>query len=99
MNNEKDSRISRLVCDARVARKLLKMNGEMKYCPYCGKSLQENCMCNKNFVIDTKPNKSNPDKSVFIFMNTDSFKTALEEVTAEIKAKDELKKEPIEMAD
>ena len=75
---EKDTRTSRLVCDARVARKLLK----------------------KNFVvIDIKPNKSNPDKSVFIFENTDEFKVALDEVTAEVKAKDELKKEPVEMAD
>ena len=73
--NEKDTRVSRLVCDARVARKLLK----------------------RNFVvIDIKPNKSNPDKSVFIFENTDEFKVALEEVTAEIKAKDELKKENVE---
>ena len=76
--NEKDTRVSRLVTDPRVARKLLK----------------------RNFVvIDIKPNKSNPDKSVFIFENTDSFKVALEEVMAEIAAKDELKKEPVEMAD
>ena len=76
--NEKDTRVSRLVTDPRVARKLLK----------------------KGFVvIDIKPNKSNPDKSVFIFENTDSFKVALEEVMAEITAKDELTKEPVEMAD
>ena len=74
--NEKDTRVSRLVCDARVARKLLKR---------------------KFVVIDIKPNKSNPDKSVFIFENTDEFKIALDEVTAEIKAKDELKKEPTEV--
>ena len=76
--NEKDTRVSRLVCDARVARKLLK----------------------KNFVvIDIKPNKSNPDKSVFIFENTDEFKVALEEATTEVKAKDELKQDTIEAAD
>lgn len=76
--NEKDTRVSRLVTDSRVARKLLK----------------------KGFVvIDIKPNKSNPDKSVFIFENTDSFKVALEEVMAEITAKDEATKEPVEMAD
>lgn len=78
--NEKDTRVSRLVCDARVARKLLK----------------------RNFVvIDIKPNKSNPDKSVFIFENTDAFKIALEEVMAEISSRDELKREhfEIEMAD
>ena len=77
-NNEKDTRVSRLVCDPRIARKLLK----------------------RNFVvIDIKPNKSNPDKSVFIFENTEEFKIALEEVTAEIKAKDEVKEENVEIAE
>ena len=71
-NNEKDTRVSRLVADPRIARKLLK----------------------KGFVvIDIKPNKSNPDKSVFIFENTEEFKVALEEVTAEIKSKEEVKEE------
>lgn len=77
-NNEKDTRVSRLIADPRIARKLLK----------------------KNFVvIDIKPNKSNPDKSVFLFENTEAFKIALEEVTAEMKAKEEIKEEPVEMAD
>lgn len=77
INNEKDTRVSRLVTDPRIARKLLK----------------------KGFVvIDIKPNKSNPDKSVFIFENTEEFKVALEEVTTEIKAK-EVKEEPVEIAD
>ena len=76
-NNEKDTRVSRLVTDPRVARKLLK----------------------KGFVvIDIKPNKSNPDKSVFIFENTEEFKVVLEEVTTEIKSKEEVKEEPVEMA-
>jgi len=97
--NEKDTRVSRLVCDARVVRKLLKLNGEVRYCPYCGEALANNCKCHKNIVVDTKPNKSNPDKSVFIFQNLETFKADLEEVAAEIAAKDELKKEPIEMAD
>ena len=77
-NNEKDTRVSRLVTDPRIARKLLK----------------------KNFVvIDIKPNKSNPDKSVFIFENTEEFKIALEEVTAEVKVKDEVKEETVEIAE
>ena len=75
MNNEKDTRVSRLVTDPRIARKLLK----------------------KGFlVIDIKPNKSNPDKSVFIFENTEEFKVALEEVTTEVKSKDEVKEEIVE---
>ena len=77
-NNEKDTRVSRLVTDPRVARKLLKKG---------------------YVVIDIKPNKSNPDKSVFIFENTEEFKIALEEVTTEIKSKEEVKEEPVEMAD
>lgn len=71
-NNEKDTRVSRLVTDPRIARKLLKKG---------------------YVVIDIKPNKSNPDKSVFIFENTEEFKVALEEVTAEIKTKEEVKEE------
>ena len=98
MNNEKDMRVSRLVCDARIARKLLKLNGELKYCPYCGEALTKNCTCHKNIMVDTKPNKSNPEKSVFIFLNLETFKADLEEVTAEIKSKEEVK-EPVEMAD
>ena len=71
-NNEKDIRVSRLVTDPRIARKLLKKG---------------------YVVIDIKPNKSNPDKSVFIFENTEEFKIALDEVTAEIKAKEVVKEE------
>jgi hypothetical protein len=77
-DNEKDTRVSRLVTDARIARKLLKRGF---------------------FVIDIKPNKSNPDKSVFIFENTDEFKVALDEVTAEFAEKDEFKKESIKTAE
>lgn len=69
-NNEKDTRISRLVFDARAARKLLKLG---------------------HVVIDIKPNRSNPEKSIFIFENTPEFEAALAEVTAELKAKDEAK--------
>lgn len=93
MENEKDTRVSRLICDARVARKLLKLNGEPKYCPYCGEALTNNCACHKNIMIDTKPNKSNPDKSVFIFSNLETFKADLEEISAEIKSKEEVKEE------
>lgn len=95
--NEKDTRVSRLVTDPRIARKLLKLNGELKFCPYCGEALANSCACHKNIMTDTKPNKSNPDKSVFIFQNLETFKADLEEVAAEVAAKDELKKEPIEI--
>lgn len=78
IDNEKDTRVDRLITDPRVARKLLKLG---------------------YFVIDIKPNKSNPDKSVFVFKNTVEFKFALEQVTAEIKAKDEAKQESAEVAE
>ena len=66
--NEKDTRKSRLVFDAKIARKLLK----------------------QGFVVtDIKPNRENTDKSIFIFENTDEFKSALTQVMDEIKAKKE----------
>ena len=43
---------SQLCFDAKIARKLLKMNDEPKFCPYCGVSLAEGCECHKNIVID-----------------------------------------------
>ena len=51
MENKK----SKLCFDMKIARKLLKMNGEIKFCPYCGKGIEENCECHKNFVVDIKP--------------------------------------------
>jgi hypothetical protein len=93
--NKKDTRVSRLVGDPRVARKLLKKNGEIKFCPICGELITNNCACHKNIIVDVKPNKSNPEKSVFIFQNSEAFKADFEEITAEMKAK-EKEKEPIE---
>lgn len=66
-NNEKDTRIDRLITEPKIARKLLKLG---------------------HFIVDIKPNKSNPDKSVFIFRNTDKFKSDLEEVLAYFAKKD-----------
>lgn len=52
-------------------------------------------------VIDCKPLKTDKTKPVLVFECTPEFENALVDVMAELKAKDELKAEPmeIEMAD
>lgn len=52
-------------------------------------------------VIDCKPLKTDKTKPVLVFECTPEFEVALSEVMAELKSKDELKAEPmeIEMAD
>ena len=55
MNNK--TKKSQLVFDMKLVRKLLKMNGEIKFCPFCGKSVDEDCECHKNIVIDVKPKR------------------------------------------
>lgn len=72
--NVQDNRKSRLVFDARVARKLLKQG---------------------LVVIDIKPNRENPDKSIFVFENTEEFKQAFAEAMDEMKAKAEEKKDTL----
>jgi hypothetical protein len=68
ITNEIDTRKSRLIFDAKIARKLLKQGF---------------------VVIDIKPNRENAEKSIFVFENTEEFKTALTQITDEIKAKKE----------
>ena len=70
--NEKDTRKSRLIFDAKIARKLLKQGF---------------------VVIDIKPNRENTDKSIFVFENTEEFKTTLTHIMEEIKAKHETEPE------
>ena len=51
-------------------------------------------LCKKNFpIIDIKPLRGEPDKTVFVFANTEEFQAALTEIMDEIKAKAEEKKE------
>lgn len=96
---------SKLCFDAKITRKLLKMNGEIKYCPYCGKEMIENCECHKNMVIDIKPYRGesgiiNPDKSVFVFDNNDSFKVDYNQLMEEIaikKAESELEQSAMDL--
>ena len=39
MENKNENKKSKLCFDAKIVRRLLKMNGEIRYCPYCVKSM------------------------------------------------------------
>lgn len=81
---------SKLVFDPRITRKLLKMNGEPKFCPYCGKSLAEKCECHKNIIIDVKPLRGSEEASIAVFVNNESFQADYAQIMDEIKAKKEM---------
>ena len=94
MENKK----SKLCFDAKIVRKLLKMNDDIKFCPYCGKEITEKCSCHKNMIIDIKPYRGESgvmdhDKSVFVFDNNEAFQADLTQIMEEIKAKKEAEKE------
>lgn len=86
---------SQLVWDPKIARKLLKMNAEVMYCPHCGKPLAEGCGCKNNIVVDVKPFRDNdtgvmePNRTVFVFQNNESFRTDYAQLLDELKAKQE----------
>ena len=84
---------SKLIFDPRITRKLLKMNGEVKFCPYCGKSVDDNCECHKNIVIDVKPLRGSEEASIVVFDNNEAFQTDLAQIMDEIKAKKDMEKE------
>ena len=90
-----ENKTSRLVFDMRVVRKLLKMNGEPKYCPYCGKLLTENCGCHKNMIIDVKKARGTDEATIAVFMNNESFQKDFTDVMDDMKAKPDTKKEPV----
>lgn len=90
-NNEK--KLSKLIFDMKVVRKLLKMNSEPKYCPYCGKKLSDNCECHKNIVVDVKPLRNGNGETIAVFLNNDSFQKDFTEIMDELKAKADAKKE------
>lgn len=92
MNNK--IKKSQLVFDMKTTRKLLKMNDEIKFCPFCGKLMAENCECHKNIIIDVKPYRNEEgviesDRSVMVFDNNYSFKTDFNQIIEEVKAKKE----------
>ena len=89
-----ENKKSQLVFDPKITRKLLKMNGELKFCPYCGKPLAEKCECHKNIVIDVKPLRGSEEASVSVFDNNESFQADFTYILDEIKAKKDAEKEP-----
>lgn len=103
MEIKKDNKKSKLCFDAKIVRKLLKMNGEIKFCPFCGRSIEDNCSCHKNIVIDIKPYRNSdtgvvePDRSVFIFDNNVIFQEDYAHLAEEARLKESLERP--EMAD
>jgi histidinol phosphatase-like enzyme len=92
MNNK--TKKSQLVFEPKMVRRLLKMNGELKFCPFCATPMSEGCDCHKNLVVDTKPYRNEdgiivPDRSVLVFDNNTSFQTDYNQLIEEAKAKKE----------
>lgn len=87
MNNK--TKKSQLVFDMKLVRKLLKMNGEIKFCPFCGKSVDEDCECHKNIVIDVKPKRETENETIAVFQNNTSFQADYNQMIEEAKAKKE----------
>ena len=84
-----ENKKSKLIFDPRIVRKLLKLNGEIKFCPYCGKGIAEKCECHKNIVIDVKPMRGAENATIAVFQNNESFQADLTQIMDEIKAKKE----------
>lgn len=96
MNNK--TKKSQLCFDPKIGRKLLKMNGEIKFCPYCATPMSEGCECHKNLVVDIKPyrNEDNvivPDRSVLVFENNSAFQADYNQMIEEARAKREAETE------
>lgn len=92
MNNK--TKKSQLVFEPKMARRLLKMNNEIRFCPFCGKAIAENCECHKNLVIDIKPYRGEDnvvvqDRSVLVFDNNSSFQADYNQMIEEAKSKKE----------
>lgn len=99
MNNETKSK---LVFDMRIVRNLLKRNNALtsKYCRYCGVPIEDGCDCKQpNEVIDVKPLRGNPDATVAVFADTPSFRDDYNEIYAEIKERDNIAGESVEIED
>ena len=85
---------SQLVFDPKMARRLLKLNGEVKFCPCCATPLSEGCDCHKNIVVDIKPYRNEdgvivPDRSVLVFENNSAFQADYNQMIEDAKAKKE----------
>ena len=93
MNNK--TKKSQLVFDMKMVRKLLKMNGEIKFCPFCGKPVGENCGCHKNIIIDVKPKRETENETIAVFQNNTEFQADYNQMIEEVKAKKEAEIEQI----
>lgn len=52
-------------------------------------------LCKRDFhIIDIKPLRGEPDKTVFVFANTEEFQNAFTEIMDEMKAKKEAAESP-----
>ena len=90
----KTNKKTQLVWDPKITRKLLKMNDEFRFCPFCGKPISEDCECHKNFIVDYKPYKNSdgviePNRSVAVFQNNRKFQEDNNQLIEEAKAKKE----------
>ena len=93
MNNK--TKKSQLVFDPKMARRLLKLNGEAKYCPFCATPISEGCACHKNLVVDIKPYRGDDnvivsDRTVLVFDNNSAFQADYNQMIEEAKAKKEV---------
>lgn len=93
MNNK--TKKSQLVFDPKMARRLLKLNGEAKYCPFCATPISEGCSCHKNLVVDIKPYRGDDnvivsDRTVLVFDNNSAFQADYNQMIEEAKAKKEV---------
>ena len=90
MNNK--IKKSQLVFDPKMARRLLKLNDEVKFCPFCGIAISEGCECHKNIVVDIKPYRNEDgvimsDRSVLVFENNSTFQVDYNQMIEETKTK------------
>lgn len=102
MEIKNENKKSKLIFDPKITRKLLKMNDEIKFCPYCGIRIEDHCECHKNIIVDVKPYRNDSgsleiDRSVMVFHNNEAFQSDLTQIIDEIKAKKEVDSEQLSM--
>ena len=86
---------SQLVFDMKLVRRLLKMNAEIKFCPFCGKSVEEGCDCHKNIIVDVKHKRDTENETIAVFDNNTAFQADYNQMIEEDKAKKEAEFEPL----
>ena len=92
MNNK--TKKSQLCFDPKMARRLLKLNSEFKFCPFCAAPISEGCACHKNLIVDIKPYRDDDgsiiiDRSVLVFDNNSAFQADYNQMIEEARAKRE----------